>query len=562
MVSVNLKDFCNLVGKDLSIDFLRDRLPFLGTAWEGASEEDFEVEVFPNRPDMFSTEGLARAFAGFINHRRGIIHYPLEPSDYKTFVDASVRDVRPYIVVSVVEDVRLTEEGLKSIMQLQEKLHVSFGRNRRKASIGIYDADKVRFPLSYTTRDRGFEFQPLDFPERISIGEILRRHPKGMEYAFILQGFDRYPILMDSLGIVLSMPPIINSEDTRVMPSSRNLVIDVTGLDYRTINAVLNIVTCALVERGGKVRAVSVYYPYDTEFGRILITPDLSPRRHILKISSVRKLTGLEIGADEVRRLLEAMRFGVERVDGDAITVLVPPYRADIMHEVDLVEDVAIAYGYDRILPEIPPISTIGGEDPMEVFSSKIRELMVGFGYQEVMTYILTNPTTLFKKMRLSETKNLVELRNPKTSEYTVCRNWLIPSLLEVLSRNTHRTYPQRIFEVDDVIEPYPKAETKARSLRKLALVTIHNEADFAEVRALFDALFDALGLKAEVIPSDHPSFLEGRYGMISLKGRILGFLGEVHPEVLEAFGLEHPAAAMELDLERIREFSMEARFS
>ncbi|MEM3019499.1 MAG: phenylalanine--tRNA ligase subunit beta, partial [Candidatus Bathyarchaeia archaeon] len=280
------------------------------------------------------------------------------------------------------------------------------------------------------------------------------------------------------------------------------------------------------------------------------------------KISSVRKLTGLEIGADEVRRLLEAMRFGVERVDGDAITVLVPPYRADIMHEVDLVEDVAIAYGYDRILPEIPPISTIGGEDPMEVFSSKIRELMVGFGYQEVMTYILTNPTTLFKKMRLSETKNLVELRNPKTSEYTVCRNWLIPSLLEVLSRNTHRTYPQRIFEVDDVIEPYPKAETKARSLRKLALVTIHNEADFAEVRALFDALFDALGLKAEVIPSDHPSFLEGRYGMISLKGRILGFLGEVHPEVLEAFGLEHPAAAMELDLERIREFSMEARFS
>ncbi|MBS7627997.1 phenylalanine--tRNA ligase subunit beta [Candidatus Bathyarchaeota archaeon] len=562
MVSINLKDFCNLVGKDLSIDFLRDRLPFLGTAWERASEEEFEVEVFPNRPDMFSTEGLARAFAGFINHRKGIIHFVVEPSDYKTFVDGSVRDVRPYIVVSVVEGVRLTEEGLKSIMQLQEKLHISFGRNRRKASIGIYDADKVRFPLSYTTRDQGFEFQPLDFPERISIAEILRRHPKGREYAFILQGFDRYPILMDSLGTVLSMPPIINSEDTRVTPSSRNLVIDVTGLDYRTINAVLNIVTCSLVERGGKVRAVSIYYPYATEFGKSLVTPDLSPRRQILKISSVRKLTGLKIGADEIRSLLEAMRFGVEKVDGDTMTVLVPPYRADIMHEVDLVEDVAIAYGYDRILPEIPPISTIGGEDPMEVFSSKIRELMIGFGYQEVMTYILTNPTTLFKKMRLPETKDLVELRNPKTSEYTVCRNWLLPSLLEVLSRNTHRTYPQRIFEVDDVIEPYPKAETKARSLRKLALVTIHNEADFAEVRALCDALFHALGLRAEVLPSDHPSFLEGRYGMISLKGMILGFLGEVHPEVLEAFGLEHPAAAMELDLERIREFCMEIRSS
>jgi phenylalanyl-tRNA synthetase beta chain len=554
VVSVDLKDFCSLLGKELTIDFLKERLPFLGTAWERESEEGFEVEVFPNRPDMFSTEGLARAFSGFINLRTGIIDYSVERSDYRTSVDESVRNVRPCIVLSVVEGLRLSDEGLRSIMQLQEKLHVSIGRNRRKASIGIYDADKVTFPLLYTTKDRDFSFQPLDFPERMRIEEILKRHPKGIEYGSILAGFDRYPILMDSSGTVLSMPPIINSEDTRVTVSSKNLVIDVTGLDFQTINMVLNIVTCALVERGGRVKAVTIGYPYETGFGRSLLTPDLSPRRQILKVSSVKKLTGLRIGVEEVRRLLEAMRFGVEKVEGDAITVLIPPYRADIMHEVDLVEDVAIAYGYDRILPEIPPISTIGGEDPKEVFSSKIREIMVGFGYQEVMTYILTNPTTLFKKMRLPESKDLVEIRNPKTNEYTVCRNWLLPSLLEVLSRNTHRPYPQRIFEVDDVIEPDPLAETKAKSLRKLALVTIHNEADFAEVRALSGALFDSLGLEAEIIPSEHPSFLEGRYGIISLKGKVLGFLGEIHPEVLEAFGLEHPAASLELDLEELKE--------
>jgi len=553
VITVNLKDFCSLVGKELPMSLLRERLPMLGTAWERESPEEFDIEVFPSRPDMFSTEGLARAFSGFIGARIDVPRYTVAESSYRASVDASVKEVRPKIVIAVIEDMNFTDEALKSVMQLQEKLHVSYCRNRKKASIGVYDLDKVRFPLRYTTKDSCFRFIPLDLQEKISIEDIFKKHPKGIEYGHVLTPFGSYPILMDSEETVLSMPPIINSEDTRVTASTRNLVVDVTGLEWLTINMVLNIVTCALAERGGHVKSVALAYPYDTPVGKDVRSPDLSLRRLNLEGKAVQKLLGLNLSIEEVKAYLKTMRFGVEAVDGDTLTILIPPYRADIMHPVDLMEDIAIAYGYDNITPEIPHISTIGGEDLLETLSARVRDLVVGFGYQEVMTYILTNPRLLFTAMRLPEV-GAAEIANPETTEYTVCRNWLIPSLITVLSRNKHRDYPQRVFELDDVIELDEASETKARTRRKLAAVTTHTEAGFSEVKSVVDALLKALGVKGSVTPGTHPSFLEGRFGVVAVNSEDVGFLGEIHPEVIINFSLENPIAALEIDLEKLRE--------
>jgi len=551
VISVNLADFLELLGKDLPMSILRESLPMLGMAWERESAEGFDVEVFPNRPDMFSTEGLARAFAGFMGLDVGLPRYEAYDAGHRATVDAAVKAVRPYAVFSVVKGLQLTDTSLISIMELQEKLHVSYCRNRRKGSIGVYDAGKVVLPLTYTAKEKEFSFVPLDFSTRLSLAEVLQKHPKGVEYGHILAGHDLYPILMDSLGTVLSMPPIINSENTRVTAETQSVVVDVTGLDWRTINMVLNIMVCALAERHGKIEFVRANYEYALEPGREPVTPDLSPRRRKLELKAVEKLLGLNLTAQQVGSLLERMRYGAVVGEAGSLLVSIPPYRADIMHPVDLVEDVAIAYGYGSFTPMIPAISTIGGEEPLELFSRQVRELLVGFGYQEVVTYVLTSPTTLFEKMRLPRAP-LAEIQNPQTREYTVCRSWLLPSLVEVLSRNKHHGLPQRIFEVDDTVELDDSEETGTRTVRKLAVASTHSKADLSEVKAVADSLLKALGLESRVEPGSHPSFLAGRFGLIKAAGEEVGFLGELHPETILSFQLENPVASMEIDLGRL----------
>jgi len=552
VIRVGLDDFRRLVGLRLSLSRLREEIPMMGLGWERDDPEGFEVEVFPNRPDMLSPEGLARAYKGFIGLERGVPDYVVKHGFYEAYVDAAVKSVRPYIAFVAIKNVPMDEEVFKSIIQVQEKLHISYCRNRRKGSIGVHDLDKLKPPVRYTVKPLSFRFRPLDSEEEMSIREILRRHPKGVEYGHLLSGFKYCPILEDSQGMVLSMPPVINSEYTRVTLETKNLFIDCTGLDWKTVNSVLNIIATSLAERGCQIYTVKIHYPYDTPVGKEVETPDLAPSEMKLPLSLVDKVFGEHLDAEEVVKLLAKMRFDAVKLSEGELLVKVPAYRVDIMHPVDLVEDVIIAYGYNRIEPEIPQFATIGGESRLERFSSKVRSIMVGLGYQEVMTEVLTNPRDLFVKMRVKPGP-VVELENPKTVEYTVCRSWLLPSLMKVLARNRHREYPQRIFEVDDVVILDESSETGGRSLRKLAAVSIHSEADYAEVKAVVDTLLDILAVEHRVEPEIHPSFIDGRTGFIkTLKGETVGFLGEIHPEVLINFGLENPAVGFEIDLEAV----------
>ncbi|MDI6826544.1 MAG: phenylalanine--tRNA ligase subunit beta [Candidatus Aenigmarchaeota archaeon] len=540
VITVDVKDFCKLVGKDISMKEIEEKLPMLGVGWEGIEKDEFSVEVNPNRPDMLSVEGLARAFSSFMNIKTGLRTYKAEKSIYMVRVDPVTKPIRPYIASAVVTGIEMTDEFIKSLMQIQEKLHITHCRKRRKAAIGVHDLDKVKFPALYTVKDPSFKFIPLGEQKEMTLDNILKHTSKGKDYGWILKGMDRYPILMDSDNKVMAMPPIINSIHTMVEEKTKNLFIDITGMDEKTINEVLNVIVTSLADRGGRIQLVKIKYPE-----REIETPKLETSMMNLESTYVNKLLGLKLTNYEMIEYLQKMGFDAVEV-GKNLQVVIPCYRTDIMHAIDLVEDIAIAYGYDGFEPEIPNISTIGEENPLETFSTKLRTLLVGYGLQEVVTFMLTNRENLYKKM-LMEEKDVIETANPKTEEYSIVRNWLLPSLMEILWRNRHREYPQNIFEVGDVTELDPYSDTGAKTVRKLGIVLCHSKANFSEIKSLVESILSNLGIEAyKIEESTLPCFIPGRCAKVVVDGKNLGRFGEIHPSVIENWELEMPVAACE----------------
>jgi len=553
VIDVNLEDFRELLGREATIDELRERLPMMGTSWEGESSEGFSLEVFPNRPDLLSIEGLVRAYSSFTGEKPGLRRYKVNDSDYQVEVKGKVEGVRPYFVSAVVKNFDFTDPLIRSVIQMQEKLHVTHGRRRRKVAIGLHDLEAIDFPVTYTTEHPDFKFRPLGERFEKTLEEILFELPKGKEYYWIVEGFDEYPLLIDDKDMVLSMPPIINSEHTRIDEVTTELFIDITGTDLKAIEEALNIICTTLADRGAEIYKVQNKY-YN---GENLVTPDLTPGEMRLEVEYVNEMLGLDLDPDRVAELLECMGHGFEEHEvesyGDVayLPVRTPAYRTDIMHPIDLVEDVAIAYGYNEFKPRIPPISSEAGEDPLELFSRKLRNFLVGFSLLEVVTFMMSNKEKLFKNMCLP-VEPVAETSNPKMEAYTVLRNRLIPSLMEVLSYNKHHPYPQNLYEVDDVILLDPSTETGARAARRLAVTISHAKANFSEIKALMDNILNNLEISVEVEASGWDCFIEGRRFTAMASDQPLCWGGEIKPEVLTNWDLDMPIAALEMDVDHL----------
>jgi phenylalanyl-tRNA synthetase beta chain len=435
-------------------------------------------------------------------------------------------------------------------MQLQDKLDHTYGRNRRRTSIGLYNFDLMTPPFSYTVaKPTEVSFVPLGFEKEMSLKEILKHHPKGLEYGSIVSGNSVYPILLDSEKRVLSFPPIINSNDLgRVTEDTKNVLVEVTGTVHETVLNTLKIVTLSLIDRGGKAYSTMVHYPDDS---LTVVTPNFETGQMDLDVGYASKVLGLDLKTRRIVELLEKAGFGVARLERDKITVEIPCYRIDIMHPIDLIEDVAIAYGYDNIKPFWRKLSTRGGAKPWQAFFDVARELMVGLGFQEALTLNMTNPEDLFTKMNVKK-QRIMELANPKVQTLTCLRNWMLPSLLEFLSHNLHIEYPQKIFELGTVTVLDEKAETRTRDVNTLAAAISHANASFTETKSALDALLMNLGLQWQIRETEHPSFIEGRVGTVIVNRIEVGLLGEIHPKVLETWTLENPVAVFELNMDKM----------
>ncbi|MBM4237492.1 MAG: phenylalanine--tRNA ligase subunit beta, partial [Euryarchaeota archaeon] len=476
VITFGYRDLIGLIGREVAIEVLLERIPMMGADFHhyDPEKEEITMEFFPDRPDLYSVEGVARALRAFLGFEEGLRRYDVSESGVVLRCDPSVKEVRPFVVGGVVRNVDMTDELIRSLMELQEKLHLTVGRKRAKVSIGIHDMSRVEPPFTYKAiRPDEISFVPLGKDEEMDSGGILERHEKGIEYRFILEGKERYPIIVDRRGDVLSFPPIINGQLTAVVEDTRDIFIDVTGTDLDAVSGALNIVATAMAERGAEIETVLV------EDEEKMITPDLDPRKWNLEVKECGALLGIDLQPREICSCLKRMGYGCEEA-GKVVRVLAPATRMDLLHPVDMIEDVAVGFGYEFFGSSLPRVQTTGGERPIEKAAGLIRDLMIGHGYFEVTTLTLTSPEEQFDRTG-TERVEVVEVLNPISEEHRCLRVSLLPSLLTVLKKSRHRDLPQRIFEVGDVI-------VGAKRRKHLAAVSLHSKASFTEMKSVVES--------------------------------------------------------------------------
>lgn len=526
-IKLNKKDTLKLIGRNITDKQLSEAIPLLGTDLEHITKTEIEVEIFPNRPDMLSEEGFARALSSFLGIKTGLKSYKVNKSSYKYKVDTKVKNIRPFCTAAVVKGITFNKDSLLSIMNLQDKLHTTHGRNRKKVAMGIHDLSKIKFPLTYTTKPKSFKFRALEDKNEKTILKILEEHPKGKDYAHLVDKKE-VPIWIDAKDQVLSMPPIINSEETKVTINTKEIFLDITGTDPLAIDQALNILVAALADRGGKIYTVNN-------------APNLNPKTIKLDIKKVNKLLGLDLNKSQISRL--ASKMGLEYSQSNS-TILYPAYRTDVLSEVDIVEDIAIAYGYNNFKTTLPNISTIAEEEPFERFKNLIGEICIGLNLQEVSSYHLSNKEDETTKMKTQ--LKTVKVINSISNEYNILRPWIIPSLMNVLKINRHNEYPQNIFEMGKV---FINKGNDIEEPTRLGISLCKNNTDFTEAKKILDAIFTSIGLTPEYENTEHDSFIPGRVARVSVKNKKVAYVGELHPEVIKNFNMDMPIVVIELNL-------------
>lgn len=538
---------------------------------ERGTSEVIRMELLAVRPDMFDPAGLARTLRGYLGEFVGPVRYALGLAGVKVEASADLTDksspaYRP-IRCAIVRNVELDDDRIKVLMKLQENLHWAMGRDRKRASIGVYDLATFDPSKGLTYRLVGPEeltFVPLGKKDEATPKQVLEEHPKGVAYAHLLAEKEKYPLLAakrdDGSEVVMALIPIINSEDTKVTQQSKDLFIDVTGLDDRLIEKIMNTILTSILELcpESKGEHVTICPEGQTAFQ----SPDLTPQSVEFDTSLPARRIGIDVDSEQVKHLLKKMGHGlsddeVAEQDPNKVEVLVPAYRNDILHPVDLVEDVAIAYGYHNIVPSLVPTFTVGEETPRSGIMNRVRQAFTGHGFLEVLTLILSNERDQFEKLGRVDEKQHVELAHPISQDQTLIRTSIVPGLLDTLSVNTDQPLPQKIFEVGRISLLDDGEEVGAREHLRVAAAMIGSRVDFADVKSVAESVMREISYPGEGVcralvdgDTNYGTFISGRGAVVEKDGRVLATFGELHPQVLENFGLGYPVTVMEIDLE------------
>ncbi len=528
---------------------MQNKIAMFGTPLEKFDDNEIEIEVFPNRPDLLSYHGFKRSFLAFLEKKTGLKEYKLNKpeKDFVVNIDSSVKEVRPYTVCAIVKGLKFDDDKIKELIDIQEKLHFTIGRRRKKLAIGIYPLEKIKLPITFKALEPDkIKFIPLEMDREMTGLQILQKHPTGREYAHLLAGKARFPIFIDAEEKILSMPPIINSHLTgKVTNDTKEVFIECSGFDLNALNKCLNIITTNLSEMGGEIFQMEI-----REHKNKKITPNFTPDKMKISIENANSLLGVNLKEKDIEKFLTKMGYNYKKG-----VVEVAPWRTDVLHEVDLIEDIAIAYGYENFIPEIPKITSIGKEDKEWIVKRKIAEILTGLNILEVSNYHLTSKNDQFKKMSLPEEK-FIEVEESKT-DYTILRKDLTHYLLKILSENVDSEYPQRIFESGKIFRGLGRQDEIGSDLAEtenLALAIA--PANFTEVRQILEYLFRMLNLEIKISePEKAPGYLiEGRVAEVKLDGKPIGFLGEVHPRILRNWKIKMPVSIFEINLENIFE--------
>ena len=566
VVDVDPDELRRFTGHETDDDELLADLFELGLEFEGETEDGlFQLEFEADRLDRLSVEGVARSLRYQYGDDRGVYVPNTNAPDWTIEVEESVPDERPYVTGAVVRGVDLDEAGLDSLIQLQEKLHATMGRGRAKGAIGIHDLTMVKGQariegsensITYRGVDPdGDSFVALDDDAERTPGEILTDHPTGETYADLLDDYDRYPAIYDDLGL-FSFPPVINGRRTEVDTGSRDLLVELTGTDQWTIDRMCAIICYALDARGATVERVTVAYP-DGDLDR----PDFEVTEQTVPHDRIERALGVALDEREVVDLLERSGLDAEPdpADDAVYTVSIPPYRTDVLHPVDVIDDIGRAYGFNDLEPEYPDVSTVGGRHERSRHERAVRETLTGLGFEDLLNFHLIGETENFDRMALEPTDDALgaadpaRIAEPYSRDYEVVRTWALPSLLMVLENNTHRRYPQDLAEVGLAAHVDHEEETNLAEERHVAAVLARTDASFEDAKSRLSSLARAFDTDLETPATEHPSFVEGRVANVVLDGEQTGIVGELHPEVLVEHGLEVPVVGFEFRADALR---------
>ena len=578
-VEIDPEELRELTGNDEKGDEeLKTDLFGLGLEYEGETEAgEFELEFAPDRLDRLSVEGVARSLRYQYGDARGI-HVPsTNPADWTIEVGKSVPEDRPYVTGAVVRNVDLDDAALESLIQLQEKLHATMGRKRAKGAIGIHDLTMLKGApgsegtptIRYVGVDPdGDRFVPLDSDRELTPAEVLEDHQTGRTYADLVSGYERYPAIYDDIGL-FSFPPVINGRRTEVSTDSRDLFVEMTGTDQWTIDRMLAIVCYALSARGATIEDVTVEYSEET-----LRRPDFATKTKTVAHDRIETILGIDLAPEDVIDLAE--RSGLEAAIVDeartddvpgsedaernvAYEVTIPPYRVDVLHPLDVIDDLGRAYGFNDLEPRYPDVGTIGGRHERSRIENAVRTRLVGLGLQDLLNFHMISEVENFDRMGLAPDDDALGAGEPTTitepysEDYTSLRTWVLPSLLMVLENNTHRRYPQDLAEIGFTARVDDTENTGVDERRHVAAVLARHDAAYEDAKARLQAVAASFGATVETPPTAHPSFIDGRTAAVVIDGEAVGVIGEIHPEVLVEHDLEVPVAAFEFDLEALR---------
>lgn len=536
VVRIDLKRLSKMVGANKSQ--ILERLPYVGLDIESTDMNSVRVEYSPNRPDFGTDFGIARALRGLLGKETGLPRFAISASGVEVTVDRRLSSIRPHIACATVTGLHLSGEDIRQIISLQEDLHNGLGRRRRVVAIGLHDLDAVAPPFSYRVVNSSFQFVPLGGQTPRTVGSILSDTAEGRAYGGALAEMDLYPVITDSDGVVLSFPPVINGDVTKVTPRTRRMFIDVTGTDSRVCDDVLAIVSTTIVEVGRKLGTVTIRYP------KPRTTPDLAPVELPFDERLVESVLGLHLSRAEMIRCLARSRL---RATGNK--VLGPRYRVDLLHPIDVAEEVALGYGVDRIGPLYPPSGRAGSFNHFEEFLDSASTVMAGSGMIELMTFELTDERSLYSSFKRSA-QNKIAVQNPKSIDHAILRDSLIPTLMASLTANIRSDYPQRVFEIGRVYERNREGVSESWHL---GCLVAHSQSSFTEAKMYLESACRLIaGKEINATQAEHWAFAPGRCARTTVGDAATGYVGELKPEAIEAFGLGVPVSGFEVDLSRL----------
>ena len=537
VVELELPRLQKLVGKT-NRKKLMETLPFLGLDIESQENDNIRVEYSPNRPDYSTDLGIALGLQGLLGTKKGIPKLKIKKiGDFQIKVDSSVSKVRPFVTCIVALNGKIDDQVLNQIIVMQEDLHFGIGRRRKKSSIGIHDLDSISFPLTYTTTTRNHKFIPLNSTKENTISEILKNTEVGKDYGNILGNFPKVPIIIDSLGNTVSFPPIINSSLTTVTTKTKNLFVEVTGIDKTDVEDMLSIVATILQSAGFELCTVKIS-------GAKNSTPQFKQRKISLKSNLVNTMLGLNLPSSKIISALKKCRLDAIAKKTN-IVCTIPRYRFDIFGEMDLVEEVALGYGIENLTPTLSPPQTHGEKNKELQVLNNLSHIMVGLGFMEALNSSLTSKKLLYD-LTNRDHSNIISVIDSKSEEHKILRDSLVPGLINNLSNNIHEPYPQKLFEMGTI---FSKGNPINEEIH-LASVSAHNDSNFSELKSfLQSALKTGFNIECKTKTSSHPTFEKGSTAEIIVNDKTFGIIGKIDSKVQENFKIRVPVFGFEIKL-------------